>query len=310
MNQTQRKAALCALLAAALYALNAPVSKLLLSHLPETMMAAFLYLGAGGGMWILQRLRSRSAGAAREEPLTRAELPYVLGMILLDIAAPICLMLGLARTTAENAALLNNFEIVATACIALAVFHERISRRLWAAIGLVTLSSFLLSIEGIGSFHFSTGSLLVLLACVCWGLENNCTRKLSHKDPGQIVVLKGVFSGLGSLAIALSLGQRVERPLWILPTLLLGFVAYGLSIFFYVYAQRTLGAAKTSTYYAAAPFIGVLLSLVMFRQLPGWSFFLAMGIMAAGAWLAATDGGEAQAPERPLTEDSAEGSNK
>lgn len=299
MDQTKQRAAAFALLAAALYALNAPLSKVILGHLPEMIVAAFLYLGAGLGMLLLRWIRGKSGEKRTEIPLTRAELPYVLGMILLDIAAPICLMLGLARTTAENAALLNNFEIVATACIALLLFHEKISPKLWTAIGLVTLSSLILSVEGAGSFRFSTGSLLVLLACFCWGLENNCTRKLSHKDPGQVVVLKGVFSGLGSLLIALAVGQRPGRLGWIFLTMLLGFVAYGLSIYFYVYAQRTLGAAKTSTYYAAAPFFGVLLSLLIFRQLPNWSFFLALGIMAAGAWLAAKDGGEAL-PEQTL----------
>ena len=73
--------------------------------------------------------------------------------------------------------------------------------------------------------------------------------------------------------------------------LCLGFVAYGLSIFFYIYAQRDLGAAKTSAWYAVSPFIGAGLSLLIFRQLPGLTFWLALAIMAAGAYFAATDNG-------------------
>ena len=72
---------------------------------------------------------------------------------------------------------------------------------------------------------------------------------------------------------------------WILLILLLGFIAYGLSIYFYVYAQRDLGAAKTSAYYAVAPFIGVLLSLIIFREIPGIMFFIALAIMILGTWL-------------------------
>lgn len=68
-----------------------------------------------------------------------------------------------------------------------------------------------------------------------------------------------------------------------------GFVAYGLSIFFYVYAQRLLGAARTSAYYAVSPFIGALLSLVIFRELPHYTYFIALAVMAAGAWLCAQD---------------------
>ena len=212
-------------------------------------------------------------------------------MVLLDIAAPILLMLGLTRTTAANAALLNNFEIVATALIALLLFGEKISRRLWLAIGLVTVSSIVLSLEGGGSLRFSLGSVLVLLACCCWGLENNCTRALSEKDPLQIVVVKGFGSGLGALVIALASGEGLPGFLPGAGALCLGFVAYGLSIFFYIYAQRDLGAAKTSAWYAVSPFIGAGLSLLIFRQLPGLTFWLALAIMAAGAYFAATDNG-------------------
>ncbi len=280
------KAIFYAILAAALYALNAPVSKLLLQNAPPTMMAGFLYLGAGLGMALMGLARSKTGHGKKEAHLTKKALPYTLGMVALDIAAPIFLMIGLTRTTAANASLLNNFEIVATSLIALLIFKEKISKRLWIAIELITISSILLSVEDAGSFQFSIGSLFVLLACVCWGLENNCTRSLSHSDPLEIVVIKGFGSGIGSVLIGLAVGKAV--PIWsdILKILLLGFVAYGLSIYFYVYAQRDLGTAKTSAYYAVAPFIGVLLSFVIFREIPGALFFIALAIMIAGTWMA------------------------
>lgn len=287
-----KKAILYAILAAALYALNAPVSKLLLQNTPPTMTAGFLYLGAGLGMALIGLARSKTGHGQKEAHLTKKDLPYTIGMVVLDIAAPIFLMIGLQRTTAANASLLNNFEIVATSLIALLIFKEKIGKRLWLAIGLITLSSILLSVEDAGSFQFSIGSLFVLLACVCWGLENNCTRNLSHSDPLEIVVIKGFGSGLGSVLIGLAVGEAL--PIWsdILKILLLGFVAYGLSIYFYVYAQRDLGAAKTSAYYAVAPFIGVLLSFVIFREIPGALFFIALAIMIAGTWMVNRDPAE------------------
>lgn len=286
---TPRTYIFSAILAAAFYALNAPLSKWLLAEVPPTMMAALLYLGAGGGM-ALVRAGQRAVGRIpREAPLARADLPYTVGMVVLDIAAPIFLMIGLTRTTAANVSLLNNFEIVATALIALGLFGERISRRLWAAIVFVTVSSILLSVEDSSSFSFSLGSVFVLLACTCWGLENNCTRSIADKDPLQIVVVKGFGSGAGSLVIALMLGERLPAPGYALGALALGFVAYGLSIRFYIYAQRGLGAAKTSAYYALAPFLGAGLSLVLFRQRPQPYFWAALLLMAVGTWLASTD---------------------
>lgn len=139
-------------------------------------------------------------------------LPYTVGVIVLDVAAPICLMIGPTSTTSAHASLLNNFEIVATSLIALLVFREVISRRLWLATGLIALSSLILSFEGASSLSFSSGSLLVLAACVCWGFENNCTRMMSQSDPLEIVVLKGFGSGLGSLAMALAVGESLPAP--------------------------------------------------------------------------------------------------
>lgn len=289
MDIKQYTAISFAILAAALYAISSPVAKLLLKEIPPTLMASFLYLGAGIGMAFVDFIKSKSSKERTEGRLTKLELPFIIGMVVLDIAAPIFLMIALSMTSAANASLLNSFEIVATSIIALLIFKEAISTRLWAAIGLITLASMILSIEDISSFSFSLGSIFVLLACICWGLENNCTRKLSVKDPLQVVVIKGFGSGIGSLLIALLLGERTNNSAYIISALILGFFAYGLSILFYIYAQRDLGAAKTSAYYAIAPFIGVGLSLIIFREMPTLSFFIALVIMIIGMYFASTE---------------------
>ena len=289
MKKATTTGILLAILAAALYAINSPFSKLLLDYMPSTLMAGFLYVGAGLGMGVIALIRRLQKAERTEEKITKADLPYTLAMILLDIAAPIFLLLGLSYTTAANASLLNNFEIVATAVIALMIFKERISPRLWIGILFVTASCVLLSFEDVSSLKFSIGSLFILLACVCWGVENNCTRRLSSKDPLEIVLLKGVFSGLGSIIIGLCIGERVTALWSVFAVLAVGLVAYGLSIFFYVHAQRILGAARTSAYYAIAPFIGALLSLMIFRNLPQYTYFIALGLMIIGAWLCSSD---------------------
>lgn len=289
MNKKISVSIIWAILAAALYAISSPVSKILLLRAAPMMMAAFLYLGAGIGMFLLGIIRKNLGKGISEHHLTRKDLPFTVGMIVLDIAAPILLMVGLNKTTAANASLLNNFEIVATSVIALLVFREAIKKRLWLAIGLITLSSLILSFEDVSSLHFSFGSLLVLLACVCWGFENNCTRMMSNSDPLEIVVIKGIGSGLGSLLIACAAGEPFPTLRYVPLILLLGFVSYGLSILFYVYAQRNLGAAKTSAYYAVAPFIGVALSWGIFRETPSFTFLAALAIMIIGVYFTTTD---------------------
>ncbi|HBW14532.1 MAG TPA: EamA/RhaT family transporter [Proteiniclasticum sp.] len=289
MERKHNLAILWAILAAALYAISSPISKILLDEIPPTMMAALLYLGAGIGMSIISLYRLKTGKMSQEMKLTKKEFPYIISMITLDIIAPIFLMVGLTMTTPATVSLLNNFEIVATSLIALFIFKEYINKRLWIAISLITISSILLSVENFSNLSFSFGSLLVLLASISWGFENNMTRMLSTKDPMQVVIIKGFGSGFGSLVISLVINETTNNVLYIFMTLVLGFIAYGLSIYLYVYAQRYLGAAKTSAYYAVAPFIGASLSLIIFLELPSFTFIIAMVIMIIGTYFASAE---------------------
>ena len=287
MEKNKLKAIMFAFLAAVFYAINVPISKVLLQHVGPTTMAALLYLGAGIGIGMMSLFNKKDREKA--ESLTKAELPYIVGMIVLDIAAPIFLMLGISYGSSANASLLGNFEIVATTVIALILFKEAVTKRLWVAIGLITLSSILLSFEGTDSFHFSYGSLLVIMATVCWGLENNCTRELSSKSTYQIVMLKGLCSGLGALVISLIKKESFPGFGFIAIALALGFVAYGLSIFMYVRAQNVLGAAKTSAYYAVNPLIGALLAFVFLSESLSWMYVIALIVMVIGSALVVVD---------------------
>ena len=273
-----------ALLAAVLYAVNLPFSKLLLGQVGSLTMAGLLYLGAGVGMALLSLIHRDNAPR-----LGREDLAPTLGMILLDIAAPILLMLGLRGGEAASASLLGNFEIVATALFALLLFREKVNRMLWAALGCITLSCAILSFQGAESLRFSAASLLVLGAACCWGLENNCTRRLSGKSAREIVILKGFFSGGGSLCLALLAGESLPPLGTALRAMGLGFVSYGLSIFFYVRAQRDLGAARTSAYYSVNPFVGSLLALILLREGLGPGYFAALPVMLLGVGLATAD---------------------
>ena len=234
-------------------------------------------------------IEKRIGKRERKEPLTKKELPYTVAMVVLDIIAPILLMLGITMTNSANVSLFNNFEIVATSIIALVVFKEVISKKLWFAIVLVTIASIVLSFEGAGSFIFNQGSLFVLGACLCWGFENNCTKMISNKSSVEIVVIKGTFSGLGSMIVAFLLGERIPAIQWLICVLVLGFVAYGLSIHFYIMAQKDLGAAKTSAYYSIAPFLGVAFSMILLNERPRIQFYVALIIMIFSTYFMVKD---------------------
>lgn len=294
MKGLATKAVVFAMLAAVFYAVSSPVSKILLEDVSPYLMAALLYLGAGIGM---MAVRSASPSMRVEErELEHSDIPFIVAMVVLDIAAPILLMYGLLYSPASSVSLLNNFEIVATTLIALLVFGEKVSGRTWTAIVLITASAIILSTAGTGKISFSAGSLAVVLACVCWGIENNCTRRLSDSGPLRIVVIKGVFSGLGSLVIAVFMGMGSPTLIEIAGALLLGFVSYGMSLFFYISAQSSLGAAKVSAYYAMAPFIGAFLSLLLLNEPLTEMFALALAVMAVGVAVLTFESVRSEAP--------------
>lgn len=283
-TQGKYRAIFYAICAALCYALSTPFSKLLLEETGPVMLAAFLYIGAGLGIGAFYILKNE-----KDNKLSSKDFPYTAGMVVLDIIAPILLMLGLKFTSSAHTSLLNNFEIVATSIIAFLIFKEKISKKLLAGIALVTIASMILSYEGLEGLGFSWGSVLVLAAAACWGLENNCTRMISSKNTFEIVAVKGIFSGSGALLVAWIVGEKMPSFIYAVVIMILGFFSYGMSIHLYIKAQEMLGAAKTSAFYAIAPFAGVLLSVVLLNEKLGMRFFAALTVMAAGSAVVIAD---------------------
>ncbi len=275
-----------ALLAALFYGFGTPLSKLLLVHISPYLMSSLLYFGAGIGMLVVVMLSKAQRKSKIVNEFKKKDLKFIILMIVLDIIAPILLMIGLTSTNASTASLLNNFEIVFTGIIAMIFFKEIVGRKMWVAISLIVLAGVLLTFEDFIGFHISIGALFILGASLSWGLENNCTRMLSKGNPLHVVVIKGLGSGLGSLIIAFAVNQVSAIWYFVVLALLLGFLSYGLSLYFYISAQRHLGAARTSAFYAIAPFVGSIFSFIVLKDSLSIAFGIAFIVMIFGTYLA------------------------
>ncbi len=279
--------ALQALLAALLFGASAPLAKLLLGEIEPVSLAALLYLGSGLILLLikcLQRISRRSVEA--EAPITRSDFGWLAGAVFAGgVAAPIVLMFSLRSTPAATASLLLNFEGVATTVIAALVFKEAIGRRAGWAILCTTVASILLSLNLSGDWGISIGALGILAACVLWGIDNNFTRNISAKDPLTIVTIKGLSAGSFSLILALILRSPLPVLEVALRAMILGGISYGLSVVLFVRAMRGLGAARASALFSVAPLAGVILSLLLFREMPNVLFVVALPLMIAGTLL-------------------------
>jgi drug/metabolite transporter (DMT)-like permease len=281
-----RHPALYPLGAAVLFGASTPFAKLLLTDLEPLPLAAFLYLGSGLG--ILPFLLIRDP-ARTEKRLRRKDLPWLLGAIAAGgILAPVALLYGLDQTPASTASLLLNFEVVATALFAVLLFREEITRRVSGAILILVMGSVLLSWNG-GAFGFSLGALGVVLATVLWGVDNNLTCVIAGRDPLIIATLKGFIAG-GVLAVAMIAFSLPPPDIFSLVlALLLGFISYGLSTILFVLSLRSMGSTRTSTYFSIAPFVGAVISLAIFPQIPSILFLGAVLLMLIGVVLLARE---------------------
>jgi drug/metabolite transporter (DMT)-like permease len=278
-----------ALASAALFGAAAPLSKLLMGSIDPWWLAVILYLRAGPGLAIVHWGRPLIGLPTVEAPLQRADLPWLTAVVLFGgMLGPLLLMLGLSQTSAASGSLLLNLEGLATMAIAWIAFRENVDRRLLIGAAAILAGALLLSWTG-QSFRLDHGGLLIALACLCWGIDNNLTRKLSSADPVQIALIKGLVAGSVNVAIAVFLGAALPAAGLVAAGALVGFFGIGVSLVMFIVALRHLGTARTGAYYSLAPFIGAVLSVLLLSEPLTVTLVAAGGLMAVGLWLHLTE---------------------
>ncbi|PWR70183.1 EamA family transporter [Methanospirillum lacunae] len=278
-----------AILSAVLFGSCAPMTKYFIGTTEPVMLAALFYCGSGTGMLvlILGRAIIRGGSTAGEAPLTRSDAPYLAGMAIFGgVLAPVTLMYSMMITPAATGSLLLNFEPVATGFFAAFLFHEAVGRRIWIAMGLITGSCLILSLDPAGEFGVSVGSVGVLIACLFWAIDNNISRQVSGRDPLSAILVKGYGAGIISLAIAFFIGESLPRIVDIPVCMVVGFFSFGgLASVFFLLALRSIGTARTGLFLALSPFFGVFFSFLLFAETPQMLFLVAFPVMVLGTWL-------------------------
>ena len=273
-----------ALGAALLFGAGTPLAKWLLEAVNPWLLAGLLYLGSGVGLTLYRRLKH--APAVR---LPRNEVLWFAGAILAGgIIGPVLLMIGLTSMPASGASLLLNAESVFTALLAWFAFKENFDRRIALGMLAIVAGAVVLSVPGEAHIAGLWPSLAVLGACFAWGIDNNLTRKVSLTDATWIASVKGWVSGFINLSLAFSLGAPMPAIPNLAGAMLVGLLAYGVSLVLFVVGLRHLGTARTGAYFSVAPFFGALLALLMGEPIT-LPLILAGALMALGAWLHLTE---------------------
>jgi drug/metabolite transporter (DMT)-like permease len=279
---------LYALGAAALFGASTPFAKLLTRDMPPVLLAGLLYLGSGLGLTLLRLARD---GGFSPSGLPRNAWPWLLGSIFFGgVLGPVALMFGLTSTGAATASLLLNLEAVLTAVIAWVVFKENADRRIvWGMLAIVAGGVALGWQTDSSAQSTFVGPALIAMACLCWALDNNLTRKVSASDALFIASMKGLVAGTMNTALAITMGAEFPNFATLSATLAIGLLGYGISLVLFVLALRGLGTARTGAYFSTAPFIGAAVALFVFSETTSLAFWIAAVLMGLGVWLHLTE---------------------
>jgi drug/metabolite transporter (DMT)-like permease len=280
----QRPGVPFALLSALLFGASIPFSKQLLISNDPWLLAGLLYLGSGVGLFLFLVVRFFAGRAAAEAAIRGPNLPWLLGAVFFGgLLGPVLLMLGLSSTPASSASLLLNLESLATMAIAWIVFRENVDKRVFTGAMAILAGAVVLSWRD--DLALDWGVIAIAAACLCWGMDNNLTRKISGADPVVIAAVKGLAAGPVNIVLGLLMGAQIPAAESIAGALSLGFLTYGISLVFFILALRHLGTARTGAYFGTAPFAGALLAILLLGDPITWQLLGAGLLMAVGVWL-------------------------
>jgi drug/metabolite transporter (DMT)-like permease len=282
------KSILYAIGAAVLFGASTPLAKLLVGDVSPVLLGGLLYLGSGVGLGLVRIVRDKGWSAPG---IGKGEWPWLLGAVVFGgILGPVALMYGLTMASGSAASLMLNLESVLTAVLAWVAFKENADKRIVLGMVCIVAGGAVLSWSGSAS---GTSSLLglgaIALACLCWAIDNNLTRKVSASDSVFIASFKGLLAGIVNCTIAFSFGAVLPGAQVTALAMAVGLLGYGISLVLFVLALRGLGAARTGAYFSTAPFVGALVSLLLLGESANTAFWLACALMAMGVWLHLTE---------------------
>lgn len=263
------------LISAFLYAFNVIIEKKYISYMSSEQILFLMYFGAGLGLYLLH-LFSKKSKKIKSEKLTKKEMPKVILIVICELVASFLIIEALKNVNASLVSLLSIFELIMTSICAYFLFNDPIERDELIAIILVVVASIVLNFkEGIFS-SVGLSSLFVIVACLCWGIENNITALISSKEPSFFTSIKcGAVSILYLIIILIKGDFYISNCILIV----IGFFTYGLSILAYALSTKYLGASKATLVFSFSPIFGVILAILIYGEKITHSFMLSLVLM-------------------------------
>lgn len=281
----QKQGPLLATLSAVLFGISPVLCKLVIGEMSPALLAGLLYLGSGIGLQILLLFQRRNSHLELLQLSPQHRIKLLGAVVSGGVIAPLCLTYGIKYGNASEVTLLLNLETVATTVIAWLIFKEYIGARVWIGKALILVAAVIVIVKSEGGFDFSLSGILVVLACIFWGIDNNLTRDVEELSSTVLASIKGLSAGIFTTMLALLFSTGTATAVQIGGSLLIGALSYGLSLVLFVEALRKIGSARTATFFATGPFVGTLMSIALLGERPSGSYWFAVSLMLAGVFL-------------------------
>ena len=267
-----------ALISAFLYAFNVIIEKKYVGYMNSETILFLMYLGSGVGLYLIH-VFSKNSYRFKSERITKKDVPKIIMIVLCELFASFFIIEVVKRVNASLVSLLSVFEIVMTSLLASLIFKTVIKKNEVIAIILVIIGSVILNIKVDLFSNIGISSLMVRVACFCWGLENNITASISHKEPALFTSIKcGAVSLLYLVFVLINKSFSLSYPVLIF----YGFFTYGLAILAYAISTKYLGASKSTLIFSFSPIFGVFLAFIIYHEPITISFVISLIFMVFG----------------------------
>lgn len=285
-----------AVLAALAFGVTTPLIQKFGEGVGPAPSATLLYAGAA-----LASGNPFRSTAGKEAPVRSTHFRRLLLVALFGaVVAPMCLAWGLQHTSGAGASLLLNFEAVFTVLFAWMFFREPVGRRVALALGVMILGGTCLILGSSHGTGFGWGAVAIIIATLGWALDNTLTRPLADLNPSAVVRWKGGLGAILGVLLSFCLGAPFPGFKGFVGLLLCGATGYGLSLRFYLLAQRRIGAGRTGSIFALAPFVGATVAWAMGDRTANGSTLLAGFFFAVGVYLHLTEAHEHRHHHEPV----------
>jgi drug/metabolite transporter (DMT)-like permease len=262
-----------------LFGVSSTLNKIALENVHPTVIAGMIYFI--GGLFLSgihfsplsKKILALFESPEIESKITMKDLG-VLALVIScgSIIAPLLLLNGLNQTTAINASLLLNAESLFTALLAFLFLSERGAKKEY--LGILMLLIGVIFVTTNGEFQKLTlteniaGNLLIIGACLFWGIDNNLSKFLSKKrDIILVTSLKCLSGGSVLLITAFFLGISFSTPLIAMPYMLsVGAFSIAFSILLFLFALRKIGSMRTGVIYSMSSLFGAVLAFLILRE--------------------------------------------